>query len=79
MSRYTDAQSLCSFISIQVVSCHAGDQHTMIDSPWHITVAAFLTQSVNLDESTTIKFEIWDTVNVLFGKVSLHTNNVVLH
>ncbi|KIR60464.1 rab family protein [Cryptococcus bacillisporus CA1873] len=25
------------------------------------TIAAFLTQSVNLDESTTIKFEIWDT------------------
>lgn len=79
MSRYTDAQSLCSFISIQAVSCRAGGQHTMIDSSLYITIAAFLTQSVNLDESTTIKFEIWDTVNVFFGKLSLRTDNVVLH
>lgn len=78
MSRYTDAQSLCSFISIQAVSCRSDGQHTMIDSSY-ITVAAFLTQSVNLDESTTIKFEIWDTVNVFFGKLSLRTDNVVLH
>lgn len=51
----------------------------MIDSSLYITIAAFLTQSVNLDESTTIKFEIWDTVNVFFGKLSLRTDNVVLH
>lgn len=25
--------------------------------------AAFLTQTVNLDENTSIKFEIWDTVS----------------
>lgn len=40
----------------------------MVNLPLYIITAAFLTQSVNLDESTTIKFEIWDTVSALLDE-----------
>lgn len=44
------------------------NHHAMVNLPLYIITAAFLTQSVHLDESTTIKFEIWDTVSALLDE-----------
>lgn len=49
--------------------------HAIVNSPFYMFTAAFLTQSVKLSESTSIKFEIWDTVSVLLDELSMRTSD----
>lgn len=37
--------------------------HELIGATRKLMTAAFLTQTVKLDDATNIKFEIWDTVS----------------
>ena len=48
-------------ISLQVTTSDSRDQDQFDDYRESTIGAAFLTQTLALDEQTTVKFEIWDT------------------
>ena len=48
-------------ISLQVTTSDSRDQDQFDDYRESTIGAAFLTQTIALDENTTVKFEIWDT------------------
>lgn len=54
----------CTYLVSSIVITNAASHHQQdqFDSYRESTIgAAFLTQTISLDENTTVKFEIWDT------------------